>query len=352
MPAAEQVLDEAIAVAVQVSRRSAELHARIERQFVREFTARSNSADESVTLARAAIPELEELGDELALARAWWLRSSDDLAACRWLDRATAIEHALEYAMRAEAGLSMVSTLGGLLAQAVLHGPIPVKEAIPRVQSLPGELGLDGATRVSIDTALAGLLAMDGRIDEARRMYRDGIATTEEFGLRFRRALQAVVGAQIELLAGNPSGAERELRASSKAMAEFGASTSAATHRALLAEVLCELSQPEEAEAQAREVAAEVTEDDLVTQVLWRTALARALARRGMLVEAQEPAEEALALTAGMQFPWVQVAALTAAAEANPADRLRLLDDAHSIMEAKGNVAELGRLELLAAELV
>jgi hypothetical protein len=46
------------------------------------------------------------------------------------------------------------------------------------------------------------------------------------------------------------------------------------------------------------------------------------------------------------------VAALTAAAEANPADRLRLLDDAHSIMEAKGNVAELGRLELLAAELV
>lgn len=351
MPAAELVLEEAVVVAEQQGARSPELHARVERQFVREFTTRSTSARESVAVAEAAIPELEGLGDNLALARAWWLRSSDALAACRWLERAVAIEHALTYAMRAEAGLAMVSTLGGLLAQALLHGPTPVSEAIDRVARLPDELGLSGAQRVAVDTALAGLLAMDGRIDDARQMYLDGVATTEEFGQRFRRALNAVVGAQIELLAGDPSSAERELRASSVALAEFGASTSAATHRGMLAEVLCMLGRSDEAEAQARDVAEEATEDDLITQVLWRTALARALAHRGLMASARKPAEQALELSAGMQFPFVQVAALTAAAEADAGDPGRLLDEARKIMDAKGNRAELARLESLSAKL-
>jgi class 3 adenylate cyclase len=351
MGAAEDVLDEAIAVGAQLGARSAELHARIERQFVREFTARTSSAQESVRVADAAIPELVVAGDDLALARAWWLRSSDDLAACRWLARATAIEHALTYARRAQAGIAMVGTLGGLLAQALLHGPTPAGEAIPRIERLPLELGLDGPLRVGVDTALAGLLAMDGQIDEARRIYRGGVAATEEFGLRLRRALQAVVGAQIELLAGHPAGAERELRASSMALDEFGASTSSATHRAMLAEVLCTLDRPDEAEAQARQAAEEATEDDLVTQVLWRSALARAYVRRGMRANAREPAERALALSAGMQFPSVQVAALTAAAEADAGDRVRLLDEAMGLMTAKGNRVELARLKSLATEL-
>ncbi len=351
MPAAEVVLEEAIAVAEEQGARAAELHARVERQFVREFTTRSTSAEESVAVAEAAIPELEDLGDDLALARAWWLRSSDALAACRWLERAVAVEHALTYATRAEAGVVMVSTLGGLLAQALLHGPTPVGEAVARIERLPDELGLEGAQRVAADTALAGLLAMDGRIDDARRIFLDGVATTEEFGQRFRRALNGVVGAQIELLAGNPSGAESELRASSEALADFGASTSAATHRAMLAEVLCLLGRSDEAEAEAREVAGQATEDDLTTQVLWRAALARALARRGLMAEAREPARQALELSADMQFPFVQVAALTAAAEADAGDPARLLGQAREIMGAKGNRVELARLEALAANL-
>ncbi len=350
MSTAEHVLDEAIEVAARLGTRAAELHARVERQFVVEFTVRSASAEQSVSVAQAAIRELEGLGDKLALARAWWLRSSDDLAAGRFLDRARAMEHALTYARQAEAGLAMVGTLGGLLAQALLHGSTPVGEAIDRVERLPAELGLEGALRVAVDTGLAGLVAMDGRIDDARRIYQHGIAQTEEFGLRFRRAVQAVVGAQIELLAGDPAHAEKELRASSAALDEFGATTSAATHRAMLAEVVCVLGRLDEAETLARSVAEEATEDDLVTQVLWRSALVRALARRGLMAEAREPAQEALELSAGMQFPFVQVAALTAAAEADPGDAGRLLDAAREIMDAKGNRVELARLESLAAK--
>ncbi len=351
MATAEEALEQAIAAAARLGARSAELHARVERQFVREFTTRSASAEESVMIAQSAIEELEELDDDLALARAWWLRSSADLAAARWLDRATAIERALMHARRAEAGRAMVATLAGLLAQALLHGPTHVHEAIGRIELLPEELGLEGPLRVAVDTALAGVLAMDGRVDEARRIYRDGVATTEEFGLRLRRAVQAVVGAQIELFAGNPDAAEQELRASSLALDEFGASTSAATHRALLAEVLCVLGRPDEAEAEARRVSGEATEDDLITQVLWRTALARALARRGLEADAREPARQALQLSAGMQFPFVQVAALTAASEADVAESALLMDDARRILKAKGNQVELARLSLLPTNL-
>jgi class 3 adenylate cyclase len=107
---AETVLERAVDVAVEIGDRAGELHARIELQFVRSFAVSAAPARESVSLAKSAIPELEQLGDELALARAWWLRSSSDVAACRWRERAQALERALEHARRARAELEMVGT--------------------------------------------------------------------------------------------------------------------------------------------------------------------------------------------------------------------------------------------------
>jgi shikimate kinase len=84
---------------------------------------------------------------------------------------------------------------------------------------------------------------------------------------------------------------------------------------------------------------------DLITQVLWRTALARVLVHRGARSEARELADEASALCDGVEFPFLQVVALAAAAEVAGAcgdqpSRLRLLEDARAVAEAKGKVAE------------
>jgi hypothetical protein len=351
LPGARSALEEAIESATTLADRAAELHARIELQFVRAFALRDTPVEDSVALAQQAIPELETLGDELALARAWWLASSGDMHACRWRERAQAIERALEHAQRARAGVGMVETLAGLLAQAHLHGPTPVEQALARVESLPEELRLHRGRRGDVDITIAGLMAMQGRIDDARRLYRDTVATYEEFGLRFRRATKAFVGAQIELLAGEPAAAEQELRASTEALVEFGATTSAATHRALLADVLCTLDRLDEAEAEACGIAAEAHEEDLVAQVLWRSALARTLVRRGA-PEAREHALQALALSAGVEFPFLRATALEAAAEAERADggaaqAARCLEEARAIMESKGNVLEVARIEAL-----
>jgi ATP/maltotriose-dependent transcriptional regulator MalT len=311
--------------------------------------AEGTPVEESVALATEAIAELEPLGDELALARAWWLRSSGDLAACRWRARAESIERALAHARAAQAGVEMVGTLAGLIAQALLHGPTPVGEAIARIQDLRDELGLDPPLRSSLNTSLSGLFAMRGELDEARRLYRDAAATYEEFGLRFRRATQSFVGAQIELLAGDGTAAERELRASSGAFDEIGAATSATTHRALLAEVVARLGRLDEAEELAQQVAAEASPDDLLTQVLWRAALARVRAREGSASDAVQLAAEAREHLAGAEFPQLAIAALTAAAEAaaaagDGAEAELLLAEARRIADAKGATASLAQL--------
>ncbi|HEY3463076.1 MAG TPA: adenylate/guanylate cyclase domain-containing protein [Gaiellaceae bacterium] len=346
---AESALVEAVEAAATHGLRAEELHARIELQFVRAF-AEGAPVEESVMLAQEAIAELEPLGDELALARAWWLRSSGDLAACRWRARAEAIERALEHARRAHAGVEMVGTLAGLLAQALLYGPTPVDEAMARIEGLPDELGLDRPLRSAIDTSRAGLLALRGDLDDARRVYRDVTATYEEFGLRFRRATQSFVGAQIELLAGDVAAAERELRGSTSAFEEIGAATSATTHRALLAEVVARLGRLDEAEELARRVAADATSYDLVAHVLWRCTLARVRARDGSAQEAVELATEARRLLASAEFPQLAITALTASAEAaaaadERAEADRLLAEASRIAEAKGAAASVARLE-------
>jgi class 3 adenylate cyclase/tetratricopeptide (TPR) repeat protein len=348
VPGAESALLEAVDAAVALDQRATELHARIELQFVHAF-AGETPVEESVALAEEAIVELEPLGDEAALARAWWLRSSGDLAACRWRARGEAIERALDHARRAQTGVAMVGTLAGLLGQALLHGPTPVGEAISRLEGLPDELGLDRPLRSSIHTSLSGLVAMRGEFDEARRMFRDAAATSEEFGLRFRRATQSFVGAQIELLAGDPAAAERELRASSGAFDEIGAATSATTHRALLAEIVSRQGHLEDAEELARRVSAEASRDDVITQVLWRSALARVRAREGSAQEAVELATEARRRLGDAEFPQLAVAALLAAAEAATAaeetgEAERLLAEARRIAEAKGAVASIAQL--------
>jgi ATP/maltotriose-dependent transcriptional regulator MalT len=243
----------------------------------------------------------------------------------------------------------MVGTLAGLYAQALLHGPTPVDEAIARLAQMHDELGLDPPLRSSTNTSLAGLLAMRGDFEQARRMCRDAAATYEEFGLRFRRATQAFVAAQIELLAGNPAAAERELRASTTAFEEIGAATSALTHRALLADVLARLGRCEEAEDLVRRVAAKESAHDLIAHVLWRSALARVRVQQGAAQEAVELAGEARRLLADAEFPQLALAALTAAVEAAAAadDRAGaelLLAQARQIAEAKGAVANLAQL--------
>src|SRR5439155_6868958 len=137
-PAAEGALEEALALGRAEGDRRLELRTLIERQFFRIFTNTDTPAEEITRVAEEAIPALEALGDDRGVARAWHLLSEPPVNACRWGERAAALEHALEHARRAGDTREATRAAGGLM-QAIQLGPTPVDAAVKRARLFLGE---------------------------------------------------------------------------------------------------------------------------------------------------------------------------------------------------------------------
>jgi class 3 adenylate cyclase/DNA-binding SARP family transcriptional activator len=338
--AAAGTLAEAAEAARRTGDRRAGLRAALEQQFLSSFSSPGDA--DVVRRADKLIPQLEAAGDELGLAKALWLRSEADVAACRWQARADALERALGHARRAEDVGDEAGTIVAQLAQALYYGPTPVPAAIERCRELLADAGADRPLRAALTSTLAGLHAMRGEVEPARRLYADAVAVYDELGLRFRRASRASIGAQVELAAGDAAAAEHGLRAAIDELAQIGAHGVHATLGAVLADLLGQLGRDEEAAELAHEVAGSVAEDDLAPQALWRSTLAGVHARAGELDEADRLAQEALALAEQTDFPALRVSALVAAADV--AEQLgrpeahALLADARALCEVKGDV--------------
>jgi class 3 adenylate cyclase/tetratricopeptide (TPR) repeat protein len=274
------VLDDAIECARDSGERATELRATIERQFQRSFTSPDGAADEDRRVAEAAIPELEQLDAPRTLARAWWLLSESHVIGSRWEERAKALEQAIAHARRSADGGADVSGYGTLLAQALYYGPTPVPEAIARCEELR-RAAYGPGFEAALGTTLAALHAMEGRVEQARRLYAESISAYERLGLDFSRAARSHLGAQIELLGGDPVAAERELRAASATLEAMGERGVRSTLAGFLADVQCGLGRDEEAERLVSFIEETAGASDVVPQVLWRRVRARLQARSG-----------------------------------------------------------------------
>jgi class 3 adenylate cyclase/predicted ATPase len=324
---AERVLDEALESAKTAGDRRLELRTLIEREFFRAFTRPEEPVEDIVAVADSAIPLLEELGDDIGLAKAWWLKSEMHLHAFRWAARTEHLERALEHARRAgDAGEQ--AAIAAQLAQAVYYGPAPVPAAIERCEQLLQDVPTTKSLRASVTSALAGLRAMQGAFDEARRLQEEAREIWQELGHRFRIAMRSLIAADIELLADRPQEATAVLRWAYTELSAMGAQSVIPPISAFLADALCEEGQFEEAERLARLAKEEATPVDVVAQVMWRIALARATEDTGL-------AQEAVDLAERTDSPDLQARAYAAAGDFR---RARL---AH---ESKGNVAAARRL--------
>ncbi len=352
---ADSVLEEACRAAALAGDEQCELRVAVERQFLRSFTAPEGAAEDDVRVAEGVIPQLERLGDHLGLAKAWRLLSEADVIACRWEARATALEMALRHARRTPEAHQEAGAIVALLAQALHYGPTPAPEAIERCRRFLAEATSERALQAGVKTTLAALLAMRGDFDDARALYAEAIALYEELGLRFRRTVRRLVGAEIERLAGDLRAAERELRAGYEALAAMGESGVRAVLAAYLADVLVDLGQDDEAERFARMAAAAVEERDVAPQAIQRAVRARVLSRRGDLDEATALAREAVDLAETTDFLGLQAEAYLALSEVHSAGGAgaiarELLDRARLLHEAKGNVAAARRVAVALGE--
>lgn len=333
-PAAEGALEEALDLGRAEGDRRLELRALIEREFFRIFTNANTSTEEITRVAQEAIPALEALGDDGGVARAWHLLSEPPVNACRWGDRAVALEHALEYARRAgdarEAGRA-----AGFLMQAIQLGPTQVNAAIDRAQLFLRESEGDRLLTASILSSLAVLLAMRGDSGEAHARWERAGALWDELGMTTNRAIRAIDGSTIELLAGDVEAAEHELRTGYRMLEEIGEVHLRPTIAAYLAAVLAQGHRTADAEEFSQFAQSHASGDDIVTQVMWRVASAQ-------VRTSERLAREAVELAAPTDFLELQATALLALARvlraAGTAEATEVAAQAQAVYELKGNI--------------
>jgi class 3 adenylate cyclase/tetratricopeptide (TPR) repeat protein len=333
-PRAERVLTEALEAARTAGDRRLELRTVIDREFFRTFTMPEGSVEELVAVADEVIPLLEDLKDDLGLAKAWWLKSEVHVNACRWGERAENLERALEHARKA-GDASEQSNLALVLVQAVYYGPTPVDEAIARSEELLAERPDDRSMKASITSSIAGLRAMQGNFKEARRLQVEARSVDEELGQRFRIAARSLVAAEIEALEGNPDEAAAILRWALGELEEMGITSVMSTMGAFLADALAAQGEKHEAIRHSRLSEERAADEDVVTQVMWRIARARASGDENL-------ARQAIRLAEPTDYPDLKARAFLALAQISGDSSFR--GRALAEYEAKGNVAAAARL--------
>ena len=342
---AEEVLDQAIARAREQSDARLEASALIELAIVR---AHAHADIEALgRVAEQTIPVFEEAEDEFGLARAWHLVSLKHFMRCEFGAMDRSLEEMIEHARAARDGRQERTALRAR-ALAALLGPMPVAEAIPLCADIRARTAADPSLHAVATAQLGDLEAMRGRFDEARHLCDQAKAVLAEHGRTVSLAGIALHAASVELLAGRPGAAERELRWAFDVLEAVNERGVLSTVAAFLTRALAEDGRAEEAEKLAETCRTTASPDDVLTQVMWRTGLAGALASKGERDRAGAVAAEAVELARATDAPNLLADALVSVALASEGDlRAEALREAEELFRAKGNVVSSGRVRAL-----
>jgi class 3 adenylate cyclase/tetratricopeptide (TPR) repeat protein len=334
--------DEVIDLAAARSEVALESTARIERLRLRYTTGAAGSDEDVAARVNELIPILEEAHDDAGLARAWRLLLYVYGSATRYGDAERAATRMLTHARASGDRLMEIRGLPSL-ARIALYGPLPVPDAIRRCEELLARAQGDRRAEGLIGLAIAHLRAMQGDLAQAREVYGRVRTTLVELGWNFNAALASIDSGPIELLAGDPVAAERELRGDYETLAAMGERNYISTTAAYLAEALYQQGRWEEASSFSTFSKDTVADDDLAGQYMWRQMRAKLLAREGNVAAAIELAREAVSLTEGSDDPTDQANALSDLAEVyelagEPRQAVEVLENVVARHIAKGNI--------------
>ncbi len=294
------VLADALRAAEAAGDERAGARALIHREFLRLQLGEPGGNADAYAIVEQAVPVFRESGDEQGLCialrlRAWvnWIEARAESAAMAW---EVAAGHARSGGLEHE----RVEILGWI-ASSLFFGPTPAADGIERCEAIRAQVEGNLVATADVLQPLAGLHAMEGRFDEARRLLAASDAAFEELGLSLSTAVSHHA-AMVELLAGDAEAAERLLRKGYAVLEEMGDRALLSTTAAYLGQALLAQGRDEEAERFA-EMSAELTaDDDVITHAMSRGVRASVLARRGGLAEAERLARQAVALAERTDF--------------------------------------------------
>jgi class 3 adenylate cyclase/predicted ATPase len=305
--------------------------------------------------AERAIRVFDLVGDQLGLAKAWRIIGSVHATALRYGAAAEAVERAIECAHRAGATLNERRNMGAYTI-ACVQGPLPVAEALERCAEIERRAAGDHRTQGLALCAAAQLEAMRGGFDRARELYTRARAVLTEVGGGVLAASTALDSSTVELLAGDPAAAERELARDGELLEAMGERYLLSTMDAVRAQALLALGRAGEAEAACAKAEEASADDDVETLALVRSVRAELHLAAGRLDWAAAAAESAADLVRGAEAPNIVadtavVCARVAAARGDRDAADRELARALALYRAKGNAVSEQRAAALRAEL-
>ncbi|TMK80382.1 MAG: tetratricopeptide repeat protein [Actinobacteria bacterium] len=350
---AEKVFGEAIGTASANGQRALELRATVEHRKARvlvdpaAFEAFRQTVEE-------AIPELEQLGDEAALAKGWAMVANVNLMLLEIGKMDDALERSIEHARRAGYRSQEIESTMWLLRTS-WFGPRPVDEGIRLCKEVLAQPGIEpGLNSVALQV-LGCLHGMQGDFDRGRELIHRAREMQVELGMMVAAGASCMVGVELELYANNPAAAEEEARWGYGVLEAMGERSFLSTVAGHLAEALYGQGRYDEAEEAARTANELGAPEDIETHRLWKAVQAKVLARRGDFEEAERLGREAVALVdrtdaysrAKVRLDLAEVLSLAGRAD----DAARVVREAISIYEEKGLTAGVRQAEALLAEL-
>jgi tetratricopeptide (TPR) repeat protein len=351
------VLGEAIEVASVEGFPGVKANATLVRLLVRlRIGDPSGWRDEAAAEIADAIGVFEQVEDYSGLAKAWRLLAWTHGTACHFGKAAEASELALRHAHLAE-DVRQQNRSATAYAAAAVFGPTSISEAIVRCEHMVEQVSGDRQSEGMLSALLASLLAMQGSLDRARELAAKGRAMLDELGLGVEAARAAVEVWRVEMLAGDPVAAEKELRHGYDLLVEVGEKYVLSTVAGLLGQTLYALGRYEEAEQPVRMAEELATADDVDTQSLWRCVRAKLLARDREFDEAEALVREALDILAPTDAVLLRFGALIDLAEVHrlagrEVDAHAALDEALRQAEVKGSPAMAAEVRAFRAKLV
>jgi class 3 adenylate cyclase/tetratricopeptide (TPR) repeat protein len=292
---AKAMLHSAIEEAQELADRVLEATARIQELELR-YTVDPEAVEGTILAeVEAQLPELEAIEAHDGLARAWRLIGFVRQMGLQWGEAETAAQKTLQHA-RLGGNKLMIARAITTLGYCALSGPTPVAEALEVCGGLLDEMAGDRKTEALLEAAVSHLEAMRGNVEESRALYKGSRAKLEELGWTFLAAQTSFDSSLVEMLAGDLSAAESELRRDYETLDRMGETNYISTTAALLAEVLYrqgDLDGAEELTKTSEELAAS---DDVTSQFRWRSVRAKVLAARGDTETAETLAREAVRL--------------------------------------------------------
>jgi Flp pilus assembly protein TadD len=225
-----------------------------------------------------------------------------------------------------------------------------VTEALERCEELLARTKGDRRTEGIVSGLLARLHAMQGNFDHARALYASGRAVLQDMGRSVVAASTSIDSGGVEMLAGDPSAAERELRRDYAELEQMGEKVLLSTIAGELARTVYAQGGYDEAHRLTVSAQRLAADEDILSQALWRMVRAKVLAQRGTIAEAKRYAHKAVELLRPTGDLVSQAEALMDLAEVlehagEIEDAQRALTDACRLFERKGDLVSGGRAE-------